>query len=146
MENIPGLIEKLHSKDNNIACNAMKALEKESECTNEIYQFFDQFADMINNSNSYVRNRGLILIAANAKWDEDNKIDEIIDEYLKHVTDDKPITSRQCIKGLPSIAKYKPDLKELIRTALLSANISQYSESMRPLVQKDILNALKHIG
>lgn len=145
MENILELMERLNSKNNNIACGAMKALEKESDFSNEVYKFFDHFIEMLQSSNSYVRNRGIILIAANAKWDEDNKIDEIIDIYLEHITDDKPITARQCIKGLPNIAKYKPDLKEIIKTALSSANVSNYPESMRPLVQKDILNALKCI-
>lgn len=145
MANISELMEKLHSKNNKIACGAMQELEKESDLTNEVYKYFDQFFDMLENSNSYVRNRGLVLIAANAKWDENNKIDEIIDIYLKHITDDKPITARQCIKGLTNIAKYKPDLKEVIKTALSSANVAHYPESMRPLVEKDISNALKCI-
>ncbi len=145
MANIFELMEKLHSKNNKIAYGAMQELEKESDITNEVYKYFDQFVDMLENSTSYVRNRGLILIAANAKWDEDNKIDEIIDIYLKHIIDDKAITARQCIKGLPNIAKYKPDLKEVIKTSLSSANIEHYPDSMRPLVEKDISNALKWI-
>ncbi|WP_312441038.1 hypothetical protein [Lacrimispora sp.] len=40
----------------------------------------------------------ITLIAANAKWDRDNRIDEIIDELLRHVMDEKPVTARQCIK------------------------------------------------
>lgn len=44
---------------------------------------------MIDSDNSYIRTRGLTLIACNAKWDKDNKIDEIIDEYLKHIEDVK---------------------------------------------------------
>ncbi len=64
------------------------------------------------------RTRRLTLIAYNAKWDKDNKIDEIIDEYLKHIEDVKPITARQCIKLLPMIAKNKPELKEDIVWAL----------------------------
>ncbi len=47
------------------------------------------------------------MIAYNAKWDKDNKIDEIIDKYLKHIQDVKSITARQCIKLLPMIAKRK---------------------------------------
>lgn len=47
------------------------------------------------------------MIVYNAKWDKDNKIDEIIDKYLKHIQDVKPITTRQCIKLLPMIAKRK---------------------------------------
>ena len=60
--------------------------------------------------NSYIRTRGLLLIAVNAKWDAGNKIDEIIDKYLKCTTDEKPITARRCIKLLPAIVKYRQRL------------------------------------
>ena len=72
-------------------------------------------------------------------------VDEIIDGYLKHITDVKPITARQCIKLLPMIAKDKPELKEDILSALHRADVSFYEDSMRPLVYKDIQKALKEI-
>lgn len=42
---------------------------------------------------------------------QNDKVDEIIDEYLKHITDVKPIIARQCIKLLLIMAKHKPELK-----------------------------------
>ena len=105
----------------------------------------DKLADMIDSDNSYIRTRGLTLIAYNAKWDKDNKIDEIIDEYLKHIEDVKPITARQCIKLLPMIVKNKPELKCDIVSALQKADISIYADSMQPLVYKDIQNSLAEI-
>ena len=104
----------------------------------------DKLADMINSDNSYIRTRGLTLIAYNAKWDKDNKIDEIMDEYLKHMEDVKPITARQCIQLLPMIAK-KPELKEDIVTTLQKVDVSIYADSMQPLVYKDIQNSLAEI-
>ena len=77
--------------------------------------------------------------------EEDYKIDEVIDKYLKHITDVKPITARQCIKLLPIIAKYKPELKNDILSALYKADVSVYDDSMQPLVYKDIQKALKEI-
>ena len=74
-----------------------------------------------------------------------DKIDEIIDKYLNHITDVKPITARQCIKLLPIIAKYKPELRNDIISALHKANICVYDDSMQPLVYKDIQKALKKI-
>ena len=100
---------------------------------------------MIDSDNSYIRTRGLTLLAWNAKWDKDYKIDEIIDRYLKHITDAKPVTARQCIKLLPIIAEYKPDLRNEIVSALQKADISAYDDSMRPLVYKDIQKALREI-
>ncbi|MEY8391987.1 SufBD protein [Lachnospiraceae bacterium 45-W7] len=105
----------------------------------------DRLSDMLDNDNSYIRTRGLTLIAYNAKWDKNYKIDEIIDKYLKHITDVKPITARQCIKLLPVIAKDKPKLRNDILSALQKANICIYDDSMQALVYKDIQKALKEI-
>lgn len=66
-------------------------------------------------------------------------------KYLEHITDVKPITARQCIKLLPIVAKYKPDLKNDILSVLHKADISIYDDSMQPLVYKDIQKSLKEI-
>ena len=136
--NIGETFELLFDKNNNVAYKALQELQKESE-------FIDRLSDMLDSDNSYIRTRGLTLLAYNEKWDKEYKVDEIIDEYLKHITDVKPITARQCIKLLPIIAKHKPELKNDILSALNKANISIYDYSMQPLVYKDIQKALKEI-
>lgn len=130
--------ELLFDKNNKVAYKALQELQKESEETDHVYPYMDRLSDMLNSDNSYIRTRGLILIAYNAKWDKDYKIDEVIDDYLKHITDVKPITARQCIKLLPVIAENKLELKNDILSALQKADISFYDDSMQPLVYKDI--------
>ena len=139
------LISGLFGKNNKAAYKCLEELVSASENDSSVYQFFDTFAEMIDSENSYLRTRGLLLISANAKWDVDNKIDEIIDKYLCHIIDNKPITARQCIKALPNIAKCKPELVDDIRTALSKANPQRYAVSMQPLVNKDIETALMAI-
>ena len=85
------LVNGLFDKNDKVAYKCLKELLSASEKDNSVYRFFDTFASMIDNENSYIRTRGLLLISANAKWDSDNKIDEIIDKYLRHIMDDKPI-------------------------------------------------------
>lgn len=143
--NIGETFELLFDKNNNVAYKALQELQKESEETDCVYPFIDRLSDMLDSDNSYIRTRGLTLLAYNEKWDKEYKVDEIIDEYLKHITDVKPITARQCIKLLPIIAKHKPELKNDILSALNKANISIYDYSMQPLVYKDIQKALKKI-
>ena len=143
--NIGETFELLFDKNNNVAYKALQELHKESEETDCVYPFIDRLSDMLDSDNSYIRTRGLTLLAYNAKWDKEYKVDEVIDEYLKHITDVKPITARQCIKLLPIIAKHKPELKNDILSALNKANISIYDYSMQPLVYKDIQKALKEI-
>lgn len=135
----------LFDKNNNTAYKALQELQKESEESDKVYCYMDRLADMMDSDNSYLRTRGLTLIACNAKWDKDNKMDEIIDKYLKHIEDVKPITARQCIKLLPMIAKNKPELKDDIVSALQKADISAYADSMQSLVYKDIQNSLAEI-
>ena len=143
--NVVEIFELLFDKNNKIAYKALLELQKASEKTNCIYPYMDRLSSMLDNDNSYIRTRGLTLIAYNAKWDEDYKIDEIIDKYLQHITDVKPITSRQCIKLLPIIAKYKPELRNDILSALHKANICIYDSSMQSLVYKDIQKVVKDI-
>ena len=89
--------ELLFDKNNTAAYKALQELQKESEKTNSVYPYMDRLSQMLDSDNSYIRTRGLTLLAWNAKWDKDYKIDEIIDRYLKHITDTKPVTARQCI-------------------------------------------------
>lgn len=145
-ESIETLFEQLFDKNNSTAYAALQALQKESERSDKVYPYMDKLGDMLDSDNSYIRTRGLTLIAYNSKWDKDYKVDEIIDKYLKHICDIKPITARQCVKLLPIIAKNKSELKNDIVTALKKANISGYADSMRQLVYKDIQKAIAEIG
>lgn len=143
--NIAETYALLFDKNNNIAYEALQKLQKASESGNTVYSYMDRFIDMLDDKNAYIRIRGLTLIAYNAKWDADYKIDEIIDKYLQHIVDIKPIVARQCIKLLPLLASSKPDLCSDIISALQKADILVYADSMRPLVAKDIQNALQKI-
>lgn len=146
MDSINELVERMKDKDAKAACNAMHILEDKSTRSKDVYKFMDEFIKMIEDKNSYIRNRGFALISANARWDTANKINDIIDSYLKHVLDEKPITARQCIKSLPIIAKYKPELVTYIKEILRSADISKYADSMRPLIARDIEITLRKMS
>lgn len=135
-------VRVLRSSNNREAYRALQSLQETSDSDDAVYAHIDIFIEMMRDSNSYVRTRGLVLIACNAKWDEAGKIDGIIDEYLNHVTDDKPITARQCIKSLLKLSEAKPHLVPRIASSLRHADISRFADSMRPLVQNDICDAL----
>ena len=85
-----------------------------------------------------MRNRVLCILAANAQWDEENRFDSIISDFLTHVTDEKPITARQCIKVLAQVGSAKPQYVPVILSRLRNADLSKYKDSMRPLIEKDI--------
>ncbi|MEA4928863.1 MAG: SufBD protein [Candidatus Limiplasma sp.] len=145
MKTIAELVEGLHAKDNQEAYACLKALLAESESGNAVYPYFGVFAEMLDSENSYLRSRGILLIAANARWDTDQHMDECIDTYLRHTEDVKPITAWQCIQALPAIAQAKPDLVPDILQALRHVRTYRYRDTMQPLLQQDVALAIAQI-
>lgn len=139
-------MELLLDKNNSVAYRALQELQEESEKADSVYPYLDRLSAMLESDNSYIRTRGIVLIACQAKWDSGKRIDKIIDKYLEHVTDSKPITARQCVQSLPLLAKHKPELREIILLALSKADLSDYPESMRVLVNRDIQKARQEIA
>jgi len=132
------IITKMTSKDDKYACAIADQIISESQDTDQWYEYFDTFASLLNHPKSLVRNRALYILAANAKWDSENRFDTILDEYLTHITDEKPITARQCIKALVQVGREKPQYIPRILSSLHDADLSKYKDSMRPLIEKDI--------
>lgn len=138
-------VDMLVCSDNKQAYNVLKELLEISQQCNDLYPYFDTFVEMMNNKdNSYIRTRGLRLIAYNSKWDINNQVNSIIEEWLKHIEDEKPITARQCIKDTVIIAKNKPELIEIILEKLEKMNII-YDDSMQSLIYKDRQKAIRQI-
>lgn len=140
------IIARLTVKDDNYACALADQIIAESKETDEWYEYFLDFAALLSHKKSLVRNRAIYIIAANVQWDEENHFQEIKDEYLSHITDEKPITARQCVKALAQIGNDKPELMPEIVRALKTADLSGYKDSMRPLIEKDIAETLKALG
>ena len=132
------IIAKLTAKDDKYACAFANKIISESQETNKWYEYFDDFASLLDHPKSLVRNRVLYILAANAQWDEDNRFDLIIFDFLMHITDEKPITARQCVKALAQVGLAKPQYIPRILSCLQSADSSKYKDSMRPLIEKDI--------
>ena len=132
------IIAKLTAKDDTYACAIADKIISESQDTDAWYEYFDTFAALLNHPKSLVRNRALYILAANAQWDDENLFDAILEDYLAHITDEKPITARQCIKALAQVGQSKPEYIPRITEALREADLSKYKDSMRPLIEKDI--------
>lgn len=142
MPDIFQLVQGLQDKNNTYAYACLKTLLTESQNGPEVYALWDIFAPWVGSPHSYVRTRAFLLMAANARWDTAGKLDAVLPQCLKCITDDKPITARQCIQALPEMAKAKPALVPAIRAALEAADLAKYPDTMAPLVAKDIAAAL----
>ena len=120
-------------------------LTAESRESNRWYPYMELFGTLLRHENSLVRNRAILLLAANARWDEAGRLEGLMGELLGRITDEKPVTARTCVRALPEIAAARPEFAPRIRAALEHADLSGYRDSMRPLLLKDIMAALAEI-
>ncbi len=132
------MLAALTGKNDKYACELTEKIIKESRESEEWYDYFQDFVPLLRHPKSLVRNRALTILASNAQWDTENRFDQLLSEYLSHITDEKPITARVCIQTLPELAQAKPQYIPVILRALEEAELSKYKDSMRPLIEKDI--------
>lgn len=132
------ILAGLTDKNDKAACALAERIVGESREANAWYPYFDDFAALLEHPKSYVRNRALHILAANARWDVENRLDAVLSGFLSHITDDKPITVRQCVQALAELGAAKPQYIPEILRSLESADLSKYKGSMRPLIERDI--------
>ena len=132
------MLAALTGKNDKYACELAGKIVEESRESEEWYDYFQDFVPLLRHPKSLVRNRALTILASNAQWDTENRFDQLLSEYLSHITDEKPITARVCIQTLPELAQAKPQYIPAILRALEEAELSKYKDSMRPLIEKDI--------
>ena len=96
-------INNLCNKDDNVSYNTLQELELTTSQSNELYEYFDEFLNMLNNEKSFVRVRGFRLICALSKWDVENKINDNIELILNELNDDKGTAIRQCLDKIKLI-------------------------------------------
>ena len=132
------ILAGLTAKDDKSACALAERIVAESREADVWYEYLDGFAALLEHPKSYVRNRALHILAANARWDAENRLDAVLPSFLSHITDDKPITARQCVQALAELGTAKPQYIPEILRSLESADLSKYRDSMRPLIERDI--------
>lgn len=144
-DDLPQLIGWLSEKDDKIRYQAFLLLQSRSAYFDDVYPYWQEFAKKLDSENSYQRSIGVMLIAESARWDRENKLDDIMDKYFTILNDEKPITIRQCIQSLGRIVPYKAHLHMEIAHKLMSINITEIRETMRKLILLDILSVLSAI-
>lgn len=138
-------IKMLYDKDDTIAYKVLLELERELSDSNELYNYFDELLNMLNDEKTFVRVRAFRLICELAKWDTNNKIEKNIDLILNELNDGTSTSVRQCLKKISLLLKYKPELSETIKIKLNKLGLSNYKDSMQFLIRKDIDSILRSI-
>ncbi len=141
-QDLEELVGLLSEKDDKLRYPALLLLQSRSESFDDVYPYFDVFTGKLKSDNSFQRNIGLIMMAANARWDTHNKLDSSLDDYLGCVDDEKPITVRMGIQALENVVPYKPGLLERIARRLMQVDIGAQRSTMQKLILLDILHVL----
>jgi len=144
-DDLPRLVEWLSLKDDTLRYQALLLLQSRSIFFDDVYPFWDIFRDKLKSDHSYQRGIGLMLVAENARWDGQNRMEDTIDEYLALLNDEKPVTIRQCIQALGKVVRFKPDLNKKIVHELISFDLTAVKETMRKSILLDIVNILLEI-
>ncbi len=132
----------LKEADKEIRNKALLLLQSRSLNHDDVYPFWHVFAEKLEGESPEQRSIGIVLIAANTKWDIKNKVDQAIDAYLLCLDHKKPDVVRQCIQSLRQILPYKKHLYLYIADRLISINLRDVDEAARKAVLIDILEVL----
>lgn len=120
---------------------------KASEIRPELfYNYWDDFASLLNHENSYHRDFGLTLIANLTEVDKKDKFASIFEDYFKCIDDPKFMTSRHCIQNTSRILINKEELKEDIINILLDIdNLCNFTVKQKALLKSDIITVFDQI-
>lgn len=141
-EDIEKLVDLLKEKNDDIRYAAFLSLQKRSRDHDDVYPYWDIFAAKMADENSYQRSIGIMLLAENIKWDQGNRLEKNIDEYLSHCTDEKFITSRQTIQSIGRWICDKAEWQPLIIDKLTAIDLKSFKETQQKLILLDIIDVL----
>lgn len=144
-EDLPALVEYLSEKDDKKRYPVFLLLQYCSKNSKDVYQYWNILKDKLISENSYQRSIGLMLIAENSRCDTENQMGELFDDYCRCLSDEKPITIRQCIQSLAKIEEYQPELSSRIADKLMAVKLDKIKETMQKVILIDILNVLVNI-
>lgn len=128
----------LRGKNSTEAYQLLQLLEQRSAESGELYASLEDFLGLLCDRSSLVRVRGFRLACAQARWDTEGQLDRAVHTLLAMLEDEKPTAVRQCLAALPEVLRWKPALAGAVSAKLAALDLTKYSGSMRPLIEKDI--------
>lgn len=139
---IEPLIAMLDGKDTAQAFTALKELEAIADKSALLYPYLDKFITMISAPEYVIRCRGFRLYCKQARWDNNNLMNNSITKALTILSDDKPTAVRQALAALHDVVLYKIELRAIIKAKVLAIDYLRYKETMHSLILKDIQSLL----
>lgn len=110
------------------------------------YEYWAEFAALLNHENSYHRDIGLTILANLAAVDDNNLFNIIFPDYVQHLNDKKFMTAQCCLKNFAKILKHKINLREETIELLLDIEkITDYPEKKLELLKYGVLELFEQV-
>ncbi len=132
-EHIAKLVEALQSEKGTARYGYEKTLRLVSEQRPElIYPWFDVFAAMLDDDNSFLKWGAIMTVAHLTPVDSEGKFEAIFEKYYAPIEGPAMITAANIIGSSPEIALAKPHLTERIVQEILDIRRARYERKGSP--------------
>lgn len=139
------LLSGVKSKDNTIRSNSFRVLQLISEEEPAfLYPEWDYFQEMLISANNYHKYIAIYILANLTSSDEENKFDDIYDDYFGILGGEKVMTASHVAVNSPTIIKNKPELESKIVETLLDID-TIHQGKQKELVKAYVIEALRKI-
>lgn len=136
-ELLPVIVEGFSSKKADIKFKSAKILVQISrDKPGLLYDYFDFFAEQLNNKNNILKWNTMDILANLTPVDTQKKFDNLIPEYYTKLYEGSLITAGHVIAGSAVIVKSKPYLEEKVTISILDIeNIPLPTEECRNIIK-----------
>lgn len=100
MDQLAEWMARLCGGENGSAYDVLQGLEADSEAP-RCLRLFGPLDEILDDQQTCVRARALILPAGNTRWDAGGRYASILDKYPAHIAEKRPVTAVSCVKVLP---------------------------------------------
>ncbi|SDY23313.1 hypothetical protein SAMN05421736_101732 [Evansella caseinilytica] len=115
-----------------------RASEEEPEL---FYEYWDDFAALLDHHNSYHRDIGLTLIANLTKIDEKDLFSGLYDKYIQHFNDAKFMTAQCFLQNIKKIVMHKKQyIEDIVKLLVEADNRCHYPKKQKELLKSDIID------
>lgn len=130
--------KELTDKDDKKAYARTKEIAAASASSPAYYSCLESFASLLGDQKSYIRTRAFLLCCAQARWDDEGRLKQLLPALLALFHDAKPAVVRQCLAAARELVLFRPELRSAIYAELAQIDLSRYRDSMADLIRADM--------
>ncbi len=143
-QNVRECIDNLGSPDDTVRLEALQTVLRLTEDEVDwVYDVWDGLVEKLNSENSYQRSIGIMTLCNLAKSDRENRLRDVLERLLAHTTDEKFITTRQCLQNIWKVAATGGSVREEVLGHLEKRFRGCAAEKHYNLIRQDIIQSMR---